>query len=356
MTAHSIGEPLGVPLDQLELDPENPRLPEEEKGGSQQDLVRYMLEEYEPIVIARSISRYGFFASEPLIIITKDGTKGKELKYVAVEGNRRLAALRLLADKDLRVAVEADEEWDELAEAADLPEEIPAVLAPSRDAVAPIIGYRHISGIEDWDPTAKARFIAHLVDDQGKTFSDVALIVGERETDIRSMYRNDAILEQAREEFDFDTTRAEAAFGIFNQAMGNVPVRTFVGAPDPRDVEPKTYPLDDEYADELEELLSWLFGDEEHPKVIGESRDITRSLTTILQSDDALEVLRETRDLELAFITAGGTRDRLLRRLANARGSLQAARDDIGEHSGDEEVIALLEECAEALAELRDAL
>jgi hypothetical protein len=356
MTSNSIGEPRDVPLAQLELDPQNPRLPEEEKGGSQEDLLRYMLDEYEPIVIARSISRYGFFASEPLIVIEKEGTKGKNLKYVVVEGNRRLAALRLIADADLRAAVEAEEEWDELAESADLPDEIPVVLAASREDVAPIIGYRHISGIEEWDPTAKARFIAHLIDDQAKSFSDAALIVGERETDIRSMYRNDAILEQARDEFELDTTRAEAAFGIFNQAMGNVPVRAFVGAPDPRDVDPKTYPLADEYAGELEELLSWLFGDENNPKVIGESRDITRYLTTILQSDDALEVLRDTRNLELAFITAGGTRDRLLRRLANARGSLQAAREDIDEHVGDKEVIGLVDECAEAVTDLREAL
>jgi hypothetical protein len=351
----NIGEPREIPLEQLQLDPENPRLPEDEKGGSQQELAAYILEEYEPIVIARSIGRYGFFSSEPLIVIEGDKQDGKQMFWV-VEGNRRLTALRLLSDADLRTALEADDEWDELAEAAELPDAVPTVISPSREMVAPIVGYRHISGIEEWDPDAKARFVAHLVDDQGKSFADVSLIVGEKETDVRSMYRNNAIIEQARDEFDIDTSRAEAAFGVFTNAMGSVPIRAFIGAPDPRDVKSDEHPLHEDYAGETEELLSWLFGDEDNEKVIGESRDINRYLAAVVQDEAALEVLRETRDLELAHETAGGKRERLLRRLSNARGSMRGAREDIDEWADDEEVIALVDACEEELKALREAL
>lgn len=351
----NIGEPREIPLEQLELDPENPRLPEDEKGGTQQELADYILEVYEPEVIARSIARYGFFASEPLIVIEGEEREGTQY-FTVVEGNRRLTALRLLADADLREALDADEEWDELANEAEIPEAIPTVISPSRQMVAPIVGYRHISGIEEWDPDAKARFIAHLVDDQGQSFADVALIVGERETDVRSMYRNNAILEQARDEFGIDTSRAEGAFGVFTSAMGSVPIRTFIGAPDPRDVKADEQPLHDDYAGETEELLSWLFGDADNEKVIGESRDINRYLATVLQDEAALEVLRETRDLELAHETAGGKRERLLRRLSNARGSLRGAREDIDEWAEDEEVIALVDECEDEIKALREAL
>jgi DNA-binding FrmR family transcriptional regulator len=67
-------------------------------------------------------------------------------------------------------------------------------------------------------------------------------------------------------------------------------------------------------------------------------------------------VLRETRDLELAHETAGGKRERLLRRLSNARGSMRGAREDIDEWADDEEVIALVDACEEELKALREAL
>src|SRR5205807_548398 len=105
-------------------------------------------------------ARYGFFSSEPLIVIEADEVDGKQM-YTVVEGNRRLTALRLLDDAELRKTLEADDEWNTLAEETALPEAIPTVVAPSREMVAPIVGYRHISGIEEWDPDAKARFIAH---------------------------------------------------------------------------------------------------------------------------------------------------------------------------------------------------
>jgi hypothetical protein len=222
--------------------------------------------------------------------------------------------------------------------------------------VAPIVGYRHISGIEEWDPDAKARFIAHLVDDQAQSFADVALIVGERETDVRSMYRNIAMLEQGRDDFNVNTEGAEGAFGVFTNAMGSVPIRTFVGAPDPGAVEPGTPPLHEDKAGELSELLSWLFGDDDNEKVISESRDISRYLAAAVQDEHALAVLRETRDLELAFETAGGTRDRLIRRLANARGSLRGALGDIDEWSEDEEVTGLIDDCEQEIRALREAL
>jgi hypothetical protein len=49
------------------------------------------------------------------------------------------------------------------------------------------------------------------------------------------------------------------------------------------------------------------------------------------------------------LITAGGLRDRLLRRLSNARSALRAAATDINEYHSDSEVISMLAECREAL-------
>lgn len=164
------GKPLDVSLDELQFDERNPRLPEELADRSQDNLLVYITTEYHPLEIAKSISAHGYFPSEPLIVIKSDS------KYVSVEGNRRLAALKLLSSPALAATLnlpDADE-WAEAAEGAQLPEKIPCILASSRDQVAPIIGYRHISGIEPWDPWAKARFLATLIDDSKLSFEKAA--------------------------------------------------------------------------------------------------------------------------------------------------------------------------------------
>jgi hypothetical protein len=42
--------------------------------------------------------------------------------------------------------------------------EIPVVEADEREDADAVIGFRHISGVKQWTPLQKARFIGHLVD------------------------------------------------------------------------------------------------------------------------------------------------------------------------------------------------
>src|SRR5688500_6205004 len=150
-----IPDPVRLRLDQLQLDSENPRLPEE-APTDELAIERYIAETYDVIELGRSMSAHGYFSSEPVIAIQPDPHIES---YVVVEGNRRLVAARLLRDATRAAGLDEEDEWQELAaNAVDLGDEIPVVIAPTRDAVAPIIGYRHISGIEPWDPYQKARF------------------------------------------------------------------------------------------------------------------------------------------------------------------------------------------------------
>lgn len=352
------GEPDGretelIPVDRLSLDPENPRLPEGGGTEDQDQLVEFVAEEYDALKIAESLARYGYFPSEPLIAIEEDDG------YVVVEGNRRLAALKLLRSEELRDRLELQEaeRWDRVAEVAtdqDL-EVVPVDVRPSRVDVAPVLGFRHISGIEPWDPWAKARFIAGMVEVHGRSFEEAASLVGERETDVRSHYRNYRIVQQAEEDFELDTSLVKSSFGIFTRAMQSRDLRAHIGAPAPRDTEPRGNPIPAGQRGQLEELLGWLFGTPEDltRRVISESRDIS-DLATVVDSESGLRELRETGDLEEAFQTAGGVLDRLLSRLTNARNNLLRAREDLAAYADNDEVQDLIRDCADALNELRE--
>ena len=347
MTITNFGGITGeLAIQQLCLDPLNPRLPDTYHGATQELLLKCIAETFNAIAVAKSIALHGYFPSEPLIVTNK-----VDNNYTVVEGNRRLVALKILAEPDLAVGLEDEDYWSELSDQAVLPEKIPVVIAPDKRSVAPIVGYRHISGIEPWEPYAKARFIASLVDDDDLQFEAVADLVGERTTDVAANYRNCAIVAQVKDDFGMDPTHVTRRFGVFNRVMTSLPLRTYIGAPAPADVIPGTNPLSDDSAPRTKELLSWVFGDGENNPVIAESRDIT-NLGHVVSSEDSLRILKETRDLETAFLASGGLRERLLRRLLNANNNLEAAREDIVAFFSDAEVQQLLDNCQTSLKRL----
>jgi ParB-like nuclease domain len=333
------GKSAELPISSLLLDEQNPRLPETEQSGTQDDLLRYIAKEYGPIEIAKSIASHGFFQSEPLIVV-KDGTS-----YIVVEGNRRLAALLLLSrpGRAKELDLQDAEEWETLGKSVVLPKDIPVVVAPSRRSVAPIIGYRHISGIEPWDPYAKARYLASLIDKENHSFDDAASLVGETHSAVRSHYRNYRIATQAKEKFSADVTRARKRFGVFTRALQDDNLRAFLHAPQAAKVKPGKDPLPPSAKAPTLEFLSWVFGEGNQDPVLTDSRKL-KDLGVAVSSETGLKILRTTRDLNAAFAAAGGHQKRVMDQLQTALVYLTSARDGVEEFSADESIKALVKE------------
>lgn len=343
-----------LPINVLRLDPLNPRLPEEIQGRSQEELAKFIVRTYQPLSVATSIAEHGYFESEPLIAVPeKDGT------FTVVEGNRRLTAIKGLAEPELRAQFTSKQAWEAAAAQADLPADFPVLVVEDRASVAPIIGYRHISGIEPWEPFAKARFIASLVDNSNLSFTEVAGLVGETKGDVAADYRNYAILRQAREDLGLETWQVEEKFGVFDNAMGYVQLRAHIGAPDPGAVDPASKPIPSDRTHELSELLVWIFGDaDEQGRVIQDSREL-RLLSTVVASPVGLEALRNEGDLATAIEAVddavGGARKKLISRLTAFRNGMRLAVESLEGVDPDDKIETLLEECQEALTALREA-
>lgn len=334
----------------LLLDPLNPRLPEALRGKPQSELLVHIANNHQALDVGESIARHGFFPSEPLIAVEETGG------VVVVEGNRRLTALKLLLFEECRTRELDDKaEWDALAilaAAGGLPSDLRVVVASSRVDTAPVVGFRHISGILQWDPWAKARFIVDLVDQQQMTFKDVAATVGEKANSVKAQYRNCKILRSGEESFGIPTKRARDAFGIFTTALHNVNIRNHIGAPAPSAVVANQTPLTQEAAEPLRELLSWMFGEQDGVEaVMAESRDIS-PLNEVLGDAEATRVLREQRDLSEARDAAGGPLKRLSRRLQSALSSLRAARSDHLACRDDPDIRDLVDQCRRAIDDL----
>lgn len=314
------GQILNIPIDQLLLDWNNPRLPPEDRKKSitQRHLALIIERNYNAYRIAESIARHEYFMSEPLIAL-KEG-KGR---YRVIEGNRRLTALKGLSDPDLRAEFgKENKAWLRL-EGDNVPAEVPVLVVDNAAAVAPLLGFRHISGIEPWEPYAQAAFVADLVN-AGQSLEEVARTVGRSNTEVRSMYRDFDILRFA-EERDIDVRPARDSFGVFTAAMGRPALRAYIGAEDPRQVDPNYEPINESRRDRLAEMLRLLFGDiSGDGKVIRESRQIT-SLARVFAdpSGEAVSVLLETEDLDEALAALTSDEDQLLSGLAGAQRALR---------------------------------
>ena len=143
-----------VPVTNLLLDGDNPRLPERLRRASPSDLVKFLYEEGVLEELAQSYLDNGFFQHEPLIVLPT----GEQGKYTVVEGNRRLAALKILHGApeagDIRF-LGIDPPREQLGPL----KEIPCFPVSGRDEIHAYIGFRHIGGLKTWPPEAKARYL-----------------------------------------------------------------------------------------------------------------------------------------------------------------------------------------------------
>jgi hypothetical protein len=184
---------LQIKITTLELDPLNPRIPALVDAPSQRDIAAHLVIHEDVFDLAKSIVDFGgLYPSESLIAVEEDGKK------VVVEGNRRLAALKLLESPDLapdnmigkfrslihNIAPQAIEKAE-------------VVVAPSRAAAARLIVARHTGDVvKRWSPAQQAKYIRTLVKDD-HTIEEVAAEVQMTPGEIRDFLRTDTMIQLA---------------------------------------------------------------------------------------------------------------------------------------------------------------
>lgn len=316
------GVPKRVPLEALRLDWRNPRLPPEQQrpDADQLDLALYIDKRYNPLEVAQSIARHGYFESEPLIAVEEDGC------LVVVEGNRRLTALLGLSDQRFRDAMARQTRgWAQVQLSIPLPALLPIVLVGERKSITPLLGFRHISGIKEWEPFAQARYIADLVDEEDYTLDEIAELVGRPHLEVKAMYRDHEIVRQASEFFGLDTSRVSQDFGVFNAAMNIRNLRVYIGAPTAGTVTTTEWPIAEDRKTNLQRLLVYMYGDSHgRGRVLPESR-MLRELGRVLAdgSGRAEAALRETGDISEALEALTEPGELALKRLNAALNAIQ---------------------------------
>lgn len=324
-------EILDVPVEQLLMDYENPRLAWKVDGESQDDLVKILWTEMAVDEIAWSIAENGFFRSEPLFVIIKYPDEGdrQKRKYIVVEGNRRLAAVLLLRDKKLRTKVGATDLPDIDAERRAGLDRLPAIIYPSRESLWTTVGFRHINGIKPWDSFGKAKYVADVHETYHIPLAEIARKIGDRHATVKRLYQGYKVLEQAESQGVFDkedSARNRFYFSHLYTAADQKEFKEFLGIDPATSLGPN--PVSPSKLSELGELMTWLYGKKSagiEPVVRTQNPDLN-ILRKVISKPDSLSVLRTSHRLEIAYNVAVGDRQRFRDALTSAKVELQNAK------------------------------
>lgn len=206
--------------------------------------------------LKNSILRNGFLPLDRIVVRKLDGVSDS---YVVVEGNRRLASLTLLREQisDGTLAEDLDESYlnDLMANTAEL--DVLVYEGESNKDIAWLLqGVRHISGIRDWEPAQQGKLVADQIDKKGLQYAEAGQRFGLSAQKVGRRYRSYKALEQMRQDDDFQNKAENKYYSLFEEAIGKVPVRQWLGWND------NSFKF--ENTDRIKQFYSWICPDEEN--------------------------------------------------------------------------------------------
>ncbi|MDL9944597.1 ParB N-terminal domain-containing protein [Gordonia sp. ABSL11-1] len=322
-----------IPLEDLTFDPQNPRFPTHVDGEDQNDVLSFMLRDAGLIDLMRSIASQGFFPGEPLLVCPAGGGG---TSFQVIEGNRRLAATKLLADpqaaptKSRSVQTVAGSAKSEVRR-------LPCLVFEGRNDILKHLGYRHVTGIKEWDPLAKARYLDQRYgESEGESterFKELARSIGSRSDYVGRLLCSLTIYNFASEHDFFDIaglTEQSVEFSLISSVLAYSNVVEYLGLESSQDLRSETL-----NRSHVENIFTWIFRKGPRGRtVLGESRNI-RKLSEVIANDNALRLLEQGASLSSAFEQIESSRE-FLEYVENAHQALVLARGALPNESLDE--------------------
>lgn len=313
-----------ISLTDLLFDPQNPRLPKYLIGcQDEQKIIEYFLRYGNIIELMQSIGETGYSEAEPLLVVPSSDNK-----YIVVEGNRRLAALKLLSNPPL-ASLRKNLIADIMKSVKYTPALIPVIVYPEREEILDYLGYRHITGVKDWGALEKARYLDQLYNahidntDQGEIYSILAKMIGSRKDYVAKLHTALNLYDLANDNAYYGAEIDEESFNFswLTTILSYNNFIAFLGLSSAGDSS-----LDNLKDKEFEQLFTWLF----HPnkQIVKDSRQIS-DLNKILESPDALKKLQEGNSISEAILYTSAPNETFHSLVEKAKYNLLRAKDII---------------------------
>lgn len=335
-----------IPLKKLQFDSHNPRLPKELHGVADEGRVMtHMLRDESLIELMTSIAQTDYSSSEPLLV-----TPSLKGNYTVVEGNRRLAALKLL-NCDIAPTVRKKSVEKVLSEKKYAPTMIPCICYNTREEILDYLGYRHITGVKSWGALEKARYLKELYDrhidavGKEKICYFLAQMIGSRKDYVAKLLTAYNLYDMANDcaYFGIDISENDVDFSLLSTAIGYENIYHFIGLTASTDINGVAV---------NKENLQFLFERLYDPKKkIGESRQL-KMLNAVLGNEIALAEYREGSSLQVASYYTSEPLDTFNKFVHDAYYALENAKGSVERVTADEKTVLVLSRKLEEISKI----
>jgi len=336
-----------VEVQSLLFDPHNPRLPEG-SGEGEKEIFRFLVDAIGVEDLVDSMSSSGVIEGDPIIVRPAE-TAGK---FYVVEGNRRLAALKLLNGQKI-----GDGKPEPPVHT--LPAEITASLKQVRvqsgweeGKLEAYLGYKHVTATREWPPEAKARFVLDKSkgDLSTESLMRFAKRLGTTTPTLRRWLVAYLTLKQAEAAGIFDASQAPTKryFGTFYTLLGSREVQKFL-ALTPEQL--TNAPVPQDHLMELGEFISWTIGTKKSPPFVNSRSQ--QKLDAVLGSQTGLQHFRNKKNLDAALLYTEYNSDEIVAKLLSAAYTIEECLTKIFDVKDDPKVISAIDSLDGAMEKLR---
>lgn len=291
-------EPLDIRLQDILLDPNNPRFAEIDSTEGKINESRYdeerikentyrkMKQNFDVDVLANTIKELGFLPLDKIIVRKWNFADNK---YVVIEGNRRIAALKSILEQH------ANGTLDLTQEQIDNYTKLNVLLLKDSNETSLlnilIPGLRHVSGIKDWGPYQKAKLLCTLRDEEKLAPQQAAESIGLSVQKANNLYRSYKAFMQMCEDEEYGESINARMFSFAEETIKKKSLKDWLGWDD------KNKEITNK--ENLTTLLSLFISndDDSEPKI-----------TSAIQIRDFAKII-ETNDSKIInfFLSQGGT-------------------------------------------------
>lgn len=324
---------------ELAFDVRNPRLPEFGLTATAPEIevIRILWEAMDVRELVMSIAASGFFPHEPLIVARESG------KDVVIEGNRRLAAVKLLLRPDL--AEEVGAKVPPLAkDKREALEELP-VIRETREGAWRYLGFKHVNGPAKWSSYAKSKYIAEVHRKYGVHLEDIGKQIGDTHKTVQRLYRGLMVIEQAERQKLFsreDRWRRHFSFSHLYTGIDYPGIGGFIGLRPATDEISEPVPADK--MEELRELCLWMYGNKKEgkPPLVEKQNPDLRYLESVVANKEAVAALRAGETLYAAYEIGRSSSSVFEESLTASRRNLEKARSKLSSgYDGSEKLLRI---------------
>ncbi len=278
-----------IPVNNLLLNEYYPRLPKSKQGKDEKTVIEFMLLEAATLELMLAIAENDFFAGELLLVVRDEKEDGK---YVVVEGNRRLTAVKLLNTPEL-TSVKKIATKEIVDNAKYKPTELPCLVFEDKNKILKYLGFRHITGIKSWRLLEKARYLFELrnnEDFKNLSFLDaskeIAKMIGSTSAYVKRLLISFELYKVVEDEafYQIDGLNDTRFFlNYFTDGLNKDNIRNFIKVN--LNSEKPLENLDNEH---LKKLTHWWFEKSEgQSRVLGDSEGL-KLLDKVIGHEDAL--------------------------------------------------------------------